>query len=317
VLRDLWPFCCRCVLLLSAAACTLVPLCWYATTKAPLTTAVSAMAVTALLSAGWRGRRRWAWRFLASTRRFATLAGDRVVLRYAPELHDFCDPRDALREAETALAELEGRFGRLTLFWHGRTVGPLLFRRRVHAYLFPTYRSVGEVFGPRCGGTALLNLHAVVVQFEHPRLGEIMRHELAHLFSLRWNPFAPPFLAEGLSTWLQGGLHGYTVDGLAAGLLREPGRLLRPLLGSERFFDEADRGKNYVLAGSFAGFLVARFGWESYRKFYRGQVAEKRFDGRFKKCFGLTFEEAEGLWREDLRRRYEAPGKEWMAGLER
>jgi hypothetical protein len=53
------------------------------------------------------------------------------------------------------------------------------------------------------------------------------------------------------------------------------------------------------LARSFTGFLVRRYGWERYRKFYRRSHA-LNFKGYFQKVFGVSFEKAEWQWRSEL-----------------
>jgi hypothetical protein len=300
VMLDLFPLLCR-GLLLTAFLGLLVAHLWFVGnggfSKTFFWVVVCSLAAVLVLLA-WRGR--WLWPFVGRARRFLTVSGDRVVLRYAPQI-GAGDAKEVLRRAEKALGELEGTFGRLTLFWHGRTFGPLLFRRRVHVYLFPTAEAVQEVFGELYGGTALMGLHAVMVPFE-AWLDEGLKHELTHLFTDRWNPWAPPLFREGLPTWRQGAVGGYLIDGLAAALLREREWRLSPLLGWKSFFGGADPWRHYVLAGSFSGFLIGRFGWEAYRRFYCRLVGNRKFDARFHKQFGLTLEEAEGQWREGLLR---------------
>jgi hypothetical protein len=268
----------------------------------------------AVIAASWRHRKSlpWLWRFVARTRRFRTASGGRFVLRYAPQLRGQVDAPEVLSLAEAALSELEGKFGRLTLFRHDRgRIGPPLFRRRVHVYLFPTIEAIQWVFGQRYGGIALTNLHAIVFPLEGLRLDEWLRHELTHLFADRWNALAPPLFAEGLATWLQGTQQGYSLDGLAVTYLRGTDYPLRPLLDCSFFFRETNHGPWYVLAGSFTGFLTRRFGWDTYKRFYCRLFDGSRFDARFSKQFGLTLEEAEKQWRDELIEKYKAPVVVW------
>jgi hypothetical protein len=248
----------------------------------------------------------WLWRFLARTRRFLAVSGHRIVLRYAPELHSAIDAQELLFLAENALAVLEARFGRLSVFWDGKAIGPV-FRKRVHVCLFPRYQSVQAIFGKRFGGIALTQLHTVVIPFEGVRLEEWLKHELGHLFSDRWNAFAPPLFQEGLSTWLQGTDRGYTIDAMAVTLIRREEYHLRPVLDGQFFFREENHWAYYILAGSFTGFLIRRFGWDAYQRFYCRLAGKRRFDGSFHKHFSMTLEQAEELWREELLARYKVP----------
>jgi hypothetical protein len=301
LLLDLWPVLGR-LLLLGVMVCGLFLLLLLLPTwdvACVIAVAVCCCSLAGcLVVVGWR--QRWLWRFVGRTRRFLTASSGRIVLRYAPEVRDLIDPREVLSRAEKALAELEGKFGPLTRFWHGPTIGPILFRRRVHVYLFATGAEVQAVFGQRYGGIALTWLHAVVFPMEWRLLDEWLRHELGHLFSDRWNPWAPPLFQEGLSVWLQGTEQGHTVDENAAMLLWQQTYRLRPLLDRKFFFRETEHWTWYVLAGSFSGFLIARFGWDAYERFYRDLGRGRNFDTKFRTHFGLTLEEAEDCWREKL-----------------
>jgi hypothetical protein len=244
-----------------------------------------------LLLAALRGR--WVLLLAARTRLYLTASGRRVVLRYAPQLHGRADIEEILDLAERTLSQLEGRFGRVSQprrrLWLGRPLG----RGRVYVYLFPSDISVCVTFG--AGGFAAAALSAVVVPFEGMPLGEVLRHELTHLLSAGWNAWAPPLLQEGLATWMQGTVQGRAIDWAAAEPLGE-GRRLRPLLDRRFFFDQENRWPSYLLAGSFTGFLIGRFGWDAYERFYREQAGARQFDARFKKHFGMTLEQAEALW---------------------
>jgi hypothetical protein len=243
-----------------------------------------------------------AWRLLCRVRRFRTARGTRVVLRYAPELTPPMDPGAMLIQVETRLQELEARLGPLPR---------LPFRKRLFVYLFKEARDVEAIFGEGYGGTALGDLHAVILGDPQVRLYELLKHELTHLFTHRWNPWALPLFSEGLSTWAQGTAGGYTIDSGAVFYLRLKHRALRPLLDRTTFYQMSDRWGNYLLAGSFTGFLLRRFGLKAYRKFYRELTGVRGFDRKFKKHFQWSLEEAEAEWRKDLEVRHGSPMYEW------
>jgi hypothetical protein len=62
--------------------------------------------------------------------------------------------------------------------------------------------------------------------------------------------------------------------------------------------------------GSFTGFLIRRFGWDAYRRFYRAALPNERFDYTFRSHFGLDLEEAEVQWRGELLEGGPAPPEE-------
>jgi hypothetical protein len=254
----------------------------------------------------------WLLSFASRVRHFRTASTDRIVLRYAPELSEVADVPGVLSLAEKTWLELEAKFGARSRSWLRPLVGPLLFRRRTCVYLFATCQPIQEMFGKHYAAVALTGLHGVVVALE-ARLDEHLKHELAHLFATRWSRWAPPLFAEGLPTWLQGTHGGYTIDAMAVLVLREGNHQhLRPLLDEEFFFDEANRFACYVLAGSFSGFLIRRFGWEAYKRLYCELWGDFAFDAKFRKHFGLSLKEAKEQWRDELLRRYQAPLKEWF-----
>src|SRR5207245_2050332 len=79
----------------------------------------------------WRNR--WLWRFLRRTWRFQTLANQRLVLRFAPELHGNSHLSRILQIGERCLADQEQQFG-------------FSLRRRLAIYLFPHWEEISHVF---------------------------------------------------------------------------------------------------------------------------------------------------------------------------
>jgi len=90
-------------------------------------------------------------------------------------------------------------------------------------------------------------------------------HELAHLFSTRWNETATPLLSEGLSVWLQEKHFGQPIDPAVRPLLADRRLKLRSLLDRGFFFSEPQRAACYVVAGSFTGFPLMILLRESFK----------------------------------------------------
>jgi hypothetical protein len=209
-------------------------------------------------------------------------------------------PEELLSQVEQALSEVEMT---LRLLRRPRRLRGLGFpiRRKVYVYVVPKGEEVRPYLCNGVGGRALFQLLAVIVRHEGgPReLDEILKHELVHLFAGRWNPFAAPFFREGLATWLQDSTGGIPIDRVAAGLLQSNPCPLRPYLHPKLFHQERYPRAMYVLAGSFTGFLVWRFGWDPYEGFYRS-FSKRRFDALFTRHFGMPFEAVEEAWRQKL-----------------
>lgn len=244
--------------------------------------------VTAFLAAifgasfGWRHR--WLWRLCRHVRRFATVENARIVLHYEPELES-AEISAFLRSYEEELDKLTLRFG-----------SPL--RGRVTVYLLSHWRDISAIYGPGYSGFAIFAAKAVVIANDNG-VPELLRHELAHLFSFRWSRFAPALLSEGLSVWLQETNGGQPIDSVALPLLQQGGPNLASLLRSKSFHAEARRQCCYIMAGSFTGFLIRRYGWKRYRKLYY-LCDGIRFRAKFQKCFDVSLETAERQWRSEL-----------------
>jgi hypothetical protein len=177
----------------------------------------------------------------------------------------------------------------------------------VCVYLFPTPESIQITFGSRVGGAALTWYDFIVIPFERQRLAEVLRHELTHLFAHRWNPWAPPLLCEGLAVWMQGTEQGRAINSQVVATLHPKEWCLRPLLDPKFFFDREKVHGCYMLAGSFTGFLIQKFGWDAYQRLYRGQWGALNFDRAFTRQFGLSLDEAVSWWHSELLNRPAEP----------
>jgi hypothetical protein len=206
----------------------------------------------------------------------------------APELDGAC--------AECALPTLfwccEKEWNRLTDRFESAPRGDVV------VYLFARQQDIGCIFGTQLSGYALGCANAILIAGDSG-IQETLRHEFAHLFSWRWNVLVPPLLSEGLSVWLQETEWGLPIDSAARLFLGDP-RLKLPLLLKSRFFhSEPQRHACYLLAGSFTGFLLRRYGWKPYRKLFR-LCDGFGFRAKFQKCFGVTLEQAELNWRKEI-----------------
>jgi hypothetical protein len=229
----------------------------------------------------WHLLGRLAWRAWG----FRTVASPRVVLHYAAELEASWDLSLLRQRLEATLDDLTGLFG-----------FPL--RRRPVVFFFRSHKEFPPLAGAGSHGLAIVAVNAICLAADTD-LRAMMRHELAHLFAARWKLLAPGLLFEGLPTWLQGSWCDRPLDGAAAALLRSGGMPLSSLLGRQPFIAGPRRDACYVLAGSFTGFLIRRFGWHRYRALYR-RAGPVGFAATFRKVLGMSLAEAEGQWRDEV-----------------
>jgi tetratricopeptide (TPR) repeat protein len=227
-------------------------------------------------------------RFGRAVRGFRLLAGKEVLLRYPSNLEEKGDLALLLQKCEESLLEFKERFG-------------FSLKRDLVVFLFPTPAHLSRLFKMRAGGSALIGGDAIILTwvFRRDRFQEeSIRHELAHLFSHYWGRLNPPLKGEGLATWLQGSLNGKPVDMQAlAVLLTDRVGYFSWILDPAVYYRTHLYG--YTLAGSFTGFLIRRFGWDSYRTFFERSNA-RNFTVIFQKIFGLSLVTAERQWRDEL-----------------
>lgn len=232
---------------------------------------------------GWCSR--WLWRLMTRVRHFQTAGDGQILLHYAPGLDAHGNLAILFQRCRAELDRLTQQFG-----------SPL--RGRVIVFLFARHQEIAKIFGPHYGGAALESANAIVIA-DDSGVPESIRHELAHLYSARWNRAAPPLLNEGLSMWLQETVGTRPIDIAARCFLDDRSLKLVRLLKPTFFFAEPQRHACYVLAGSFTGFLIRRYGWQRYRTLFRHCQGE-RFHAPFEKCLGIDLETAERQWRNEM-----------------
>jgi hypothetical protein len=221
----------------------------------------------------------WPWRVSRRVVRFRTLTSARVSLLFPDGLGETIELQEIIRWAEADLDDLSQRF-------------VINLPRPLTVVLMSSHRDLTDDFRRPMGGTALMPANAVVLAADCP-LREVLRHELAHLFAYRWSTYAPHLVQEGLAVWLQRATPDETdtADVIDPILTSDTDPL--PMLDPRYFFAPNRAHLSYALAGRFTGFLIRRFGWDHYRRFYR-KADRWTFRSLFKRQFGMSFEAA---WR--------------------
>jgi hypothetical protein len=260
---------------------------------APLLVWLTGYHRAALLLVGWYSiwvmvalvRSGWLLRLLWRARGFWWIRRGSVVLYYSPDRADAPAVHSVLTCCDAAINELEQQF-------------EFCLRAKVVVILFETAPEVAAVAGQPCGGFAICVANAILIN-QQQDVGQIVRHELVHLYAARWDTDAPPLLEEGLATWLGTSWGLADVDDQARWLLIKKDGPLKSLLDRSFFFNLKNRDACYTLAASFTGFLIRRYGWDRFRKIYKGA----RRDGlsyMLRKHVGRKLPEVERLWREEL-----------------
>jgi hypothetical protein len=228
--------------------------------------------------------RQWILRFVAHTWCFRTERHGEVVFHYAPSLEGHCDLPALAKQVWAANEDLGEDFG--------------LVLPKIVVFLLDRPEPIQRVLRRPAFGFAIVQCSAIVIS-NADNVKEAVRHELAHLFAARWSGTAPPLFGEGLAVWLQGTWYRWHIDDAARQVLRHWRPRLSSLRNRRLFFSGRHCHECYVLAGSFTGFLIRRYGWDAYRRFYRKSDA-LNFNRYFRKVFGVSFDKAEWQWRTEL-----------------
>jgi hypothetical protein len=230
-------------------------------------------------------RSRWLWPLIKCVSDFIPFEGTQVQVFYDATLGGTWKPSVIVEDCERQLVELSSALG-------------IRFRGKLLVFFFANSKEIGKIFGRYYGATALPRFNAIVIG-NSDYVQETIRHELTHLLTAQWQNDAPPLLAEGIATWIAGSHFGQVIHATAQAILLNAPPKLELLLTRRFFFSDAHRRRCYILAGSFTGFLIRRYGWDKYRRLYRHSY-DIGFRLSFKQLMGITFEAAENLWRDEI-----------------
>ncbi len=133
------------------------------------------------------------------------------------------------------------------------------------------------------------------------RFEEMVRHELAHLrmLSRSWLRGTPAYVVEGVASLVAEGFYNCHIDYHAVAIMKEGDTTIPAFLDDRAFYTPSSTFRNYMLAGSFMGFLVRTCGWEATLRFVR-LVDARNHVAAFQKAYGMSVTEADRLWREEL-----------------
>jgi hypothetical protein len=136
-------------------------------------------------------------------------------------------------------------------------------------------------------------------------LTQVFRHEATHVLDRGFASAHATLLAEGLAVYASGGhFREEPIPQRAAALLALDRYIPLAELADDFYPQQHETG--YLEGASFVGYLVERFGWESFKAFYgdltnndAGQAA--MIDAALQDHFDMTLEQAEADWLAALR----------------
>lgn len=233
---------------------------------------------------------------------FNTHDGGWIRFAYEPSLRERVQP--LITGADAARADLVRRMGRPVLgkvtVYVARTPGEMASLAPEGAP-FPRYAS-GVAYSDI--GFVLLTLHPVDPNARHD-LGEVFRHELAHVAlhdAVDGRP-VPRWLNEGLAVFASG--EGSVTRLQTLWTATVAGELL-PLQRLERTFptDAVGVSVAYAQAADVVRFLIRREDQARFVQMLERIRKGQEFDSALKDSYGLDLATLEFEWREDVARRY-------------
>src|SRR5262249_19077684 len=117
--------------------------------------------------------------------------------------------------------------------------------------------------------------------------------------SLRLGPPGPALKSEGLAMWAAELGRETSLDQWAV-LVSLFAELPLPALVNDSYFRDPEHvDPCYLIAGSFTGYLIRRYGWSAYLQFYR-PAGPSNCPLAFEQAFRVTLTAAEADWRRGL-----------------
>lgn len=179
--------------------------------------------------------------------------------------------------------------------------------RKIEYYLYPDPQTKESLMGDDWYAQAIWKDFVVHVLYTE-EIKPIGEHEDTHLLSLPWG-LSIAFFQEGLAEYLVGhGWHGENHDQLAReaiekGILPSVEEMMDH--GKWKELDDSYALYYYCFVGSFAKFLIERFGKEKFKRLYQltNRTNSKEENASiFQSIYEITPNEAESEWKAYLKK---------------
>jgi hypothetical protein len=225
-----------------------------------------------------------------------------LQLSYAPNAHERVQP--ILADAEQIKAQLADALGQ-----------PVL--AHVEVRIARTFEDMSDLAPPEIGvpayasGVAYSGLHLVLLTLTAPRtneavdLGEVFRHELAHvaLEDAVMDHHVPRWFNEGLALYLSGENRLSRTQTLWNATLSKS---ILPLSDLDRSFpdDNYEVSVAYAESADFVRFLLRDADRERFASFIARTRRGEPFDRALADAYGTDLRKLEFQWREEIAKRY-------------
>lgn len=221
---------------------------------------------------------------------------------YVPAAHERVQP--LLRDADEIKAQLADALGQ-----------PVL--DHVDVRIARTYEDMqalapdGVALPPNASGVAFSQMHLVLLALQEPRsneatdLGEVFRHELAHvaLEDAVKDNHVPRWFNEGLALYLSGENRYQRIQTLWNATLS---KTVIPLSDLDRSFpdDNYEQSVAYAESGDFVRFLLRDGDRQRFAALVERTRSGQPFNRALADAYGTDLRKLEFQWREDIAKRY-------------
>jgi len=177
--------------------------------------------------------------------------------------------------------------------------------RKIIYYLYPDGKTKKQLMGDDWFAQSIRDEFCVHMIYNE-KIKPLSEHEDTHLLSLSWG-FSIGLLQEGLAEYLVGhSWHGENLDQLVVEAMSK--KLLpsiESIMDHKGWLESNDKYAqyNYAFVGSFARFLIEKYGKEKFRELYQEttrQNSKEQNISVFKETYGITPSEVETIWKKSL-----------------
>lgn len=174
------------------------------------------------------------------------------------------------------------------------------YNQKIHVYIFNDLADAG--FTDKTGQAfPILNTIEVIYGVDGYTIGKrgISAHEVTHIITFNgWGPTDLRILSEGIAVYMEHVTYDDETDyggsQMVVAALTAHGNLPDiESLASD--FEQFDTNISYPVSGSFAGYIIRRFGMDKFRKLFT-EGRSDHFVADFQSVYGISLADVENTW---------------------
>jgi hypothetical protein len=174
------------------------------------------------------------------------------------------------------------------------------YDQKIHVYIFNDLADAG--FTDKTGQAfPIMNTIEVIYGIDGFTIGKrgISAHEVTHIITFNaWGPTDLRVLSEGIAVYMEHMTYENENDYGSSQMIvaaLNAHDALPDIESLARNFEQFDTNISYPVSGSFAGYLIHRFGMDKFRTLFT-QGRSKHFSADFQSVYGISLSEVESTW---------------------